>query len=31
MEELEQKVETGLVGLALKCEKMDKLVQKYKP
>jgi hypothetical protein len=30
MEELDQKVDSGLIGLAAKCEKMEKLVSKYK-
>ena len=30
MEELDQKVDNGLIGLAAKCEKMEKLVSKYK-
>jgi hypothetical protein len=29
MEELDKKVDDGLVGLAFKCEKMEKLVVKY--
>lgn len=30
MEELDQKVESGLIGLAIKCDKMERLVAKYK-
>ncbi|KAJ3305115.1 hypothetical protein HDV03_002042 [Kappamyces sp. JEL0829] len=29
MEELDQKVDQGLIGLAVKCEKMERLVAKY--
>lgn len=29
-EDLDKKVDDGLIGLALKCEKMEKMVSKYK-